>query len=86
MRFEFATATRIIFGAGTLSGIGDIASSYGQRPLIVTGRNSARAQRLFDLLADAKLNVDSLERSQASPPLTTSFEAPRRRVRPIAIS
>ena len=61
MRFEFATATRIVFGAGTLSGIGDIASSCRQRPLVVTGRNSARVQRLFDLLSDAKLTSTRLQ-------------------------
>jgi alcohol dehydrogenase class IV len=37
MHFEFATATRIIFGAGSLSEIGAIASGFGQQAFIVTG-------------------------------------------------
>jgi len=37
MRFEFATATRIIFGAGSLSELGAIASDFGQKAFIVTG-------------------------------------------------
>lgn len=55
MRFEFATASRIIFGAGALADIGKIASEFGQRPLVVTGRNPARANRLLDLLSSARL-------------------------------
>lgn len=50
MRFEFATATRIIFGAGTLSGIGALARDLGSRALVVTGRAPARAEKLLALL------------------------------------
>ncbi len=51
MRFEFATATHIIFGAGTLQEVGPLAAEMGSRALVVTGRNPARAQPLLDLLA-----------------------------------
>jgi alcohol dehydrogenase class IV len=51
MRFEFATATRIIFGAGTLQEIGPIAAEMGRRAFVVTGRPPALAQSLLDLLA-----------------------------------
>jgi alcohol dehydrogenase class IV len=44
--FEFATATRIVFGAGAIRQIGGIASSYGKRALVVTGRNQIRAKGL----------------------------------------
>jgi alcohol dehydrogenase class IV len=44
--FEFATATRIIFGAGAIRKIGEIAKNYGQRALVVTGKNQSRANRL----------------------------------------
>ena len=50
MNFEFATATRIIFGAGKLNQIGDFARVLGRHPLIVTGRNLTRAQPLLALL------------------------------------
>jgi alcohol dehydrogenase class IV len=44
--FEFATATRIVFGAGAIRQIGGIASSYGKRALVVTGKNQTRAKGL----------------------------------------
>lgn len=53
--FEFATATRIVFGAGKLADIGPLARTFGRRPFVVTGRNPARAQRLLDLLTAAGL-------------------------------
>ena len=40
MRFEFATATRILFGQGTLKQAAPIAASFGRRALIVTGSTS----------------------------------------------
>ena len=52
-RFEFATATRIVFGAGALRDVGDIARALGQRALVVTGRTSSRADGLVRHLATA---------------------------------
>jgi len=37
MRFEFATAARIVFGAGTVSEVASAARALGSRPLLVTG-------------------------------------------------
>jgi alcohol dehydrogenase class IV len=51
MRFEFATATRIIFGAGTLREIGPLAAKMGRRALVVTGRDAARAEPLLEVLS-----------------------------------
>jgi alcohol dehydrogenase class IV len=50
MRFEFATATRIIFGAGTLREVGPLARELAPRALVVTGANSQRAEPLLALL------------------------------------
>jgi alcohol dehydrogenase class IV len=50
MRFEFATAARIVFGSGTLKEIGPIAREFGRRTLVVTGRDPNRAQKLVGLL------------------------------------
>jgi alcohol dehydrogenase class IV len=50
MSFEFATATRIIFGSGTLSQIGTVARDLGKRALIVTGRDTTRAAQLIQRL------------------------------------
>ncbi len=51
MRFEFATATRIIFGPGTLSEVGPLAADLGRCALVVTGGTTARAAPLLDALA-----------------------------------
>ncbi|HQE98125.1 MAG TPA: iron-containing alcohol dehydrogenase [Anaerolineae bacterium] len=50
MRFEFATATRIVFGPGALREVGPLAADLGARPLLVTGKTAARAEPLRALL------------------------------------
>jgi len=50
MRFEFATATRIIFGPGTIEEVPSIASEMGQRASVVVGRTVERVQPLLDQL------------------------------------
>jgi alcohol dehydrogenase class IV len=57
MRFEFATATRIIFGPGTLREIGSLAKELGRRALVVTGRDAGRAKPLLDFLREQGLNA-----------------------------
>jgi len=47
MKFEFATATKIIFGPGTLSEAAGLAREFGSRALVVTGRGSSRAEKLL---------------------------------------
>ncbi len=46
MNFEFATATRIVFGNGAISRIGDHAKTLCRRALVVTGANQKRAEKL----------------------------------------
>lgn len=53
MRFEFATATRIVFGPGTLREVGPIAASMGRRALVVVGCTASYAAPLFDRLDEA---------------------------------
>jgi alcohol dehydrogenase class IV len=50
MPFEFATATRILFGAGSFRDAGSIAREFGRRALVVTGRRADRAEPLLALL------------------------------------
>ena len=45
MKFEFATATRIVFGAGMVNTVGAEAKTFGRRALLVTGRNPQRAEK-----------------------------------------
>lgn len=47
MTFEFATATRIVFGAGAVAQIGANVKNFGRRALVVTGRNPQRAEKLL---------------------------------------
>jgi alcohol dehydrogenase class IV len=53
MRFEFATATRIVFGAGVAQQATAEAACLGRRPLIVTGKNPTRAAFLRDSVPDS---------------------------------
>ena len=83
MKFEFATAQRIIFGEGSLNQIGALAESFGRRVLVVTGAHPERAQPLLDLLAadalDAAIfsavsytHLDVYKRQRPSPAHTSS--------------
>ena len=53
MRFEFATATRIIFGAGTVREVAQAARTMGRRALLVVGRSPERAAALVAQLEAA---------------------------------
>lgn len=57
MRFEFATATRIIFGAGTLRELGPLAAEMGRRGLLVTGSHPERTAGLMEQLSAAGITV-----------------------------
>jgi len=57
MRFEFATATRIIFGPGAISQVGPLAKEFGRNALVVTGRSPSRAKPLLDALHEAEVRV-----------------------------
>ena len=59
MRFEFATATRIIFGPGTIEEVPPIASEMGRRAFVVIGRTSERAGPLLDQLKQQGIEFES---------------------------
>jgi alcohol dehydrogenase class IV len=59
MRFEFATATRIIFGPGTLREVGPLARELGRAALVVTGRHPDRAEPLLALLGEQGLSAET---------------------------
>jgi len=52
MRFEFATATRVIFGPGVLREVGPLARRFAPRALVVAGANPRRAEPLLSLLRE----------------------------------
>ena len=51
MKFEFQTATRIVFGAGALREVVPQWREFGFKPFIVSGRDPQRAELLTNLLA-----------------------------------
>jgi alcohol dehydrogenase class IV len=71
-KFEFATATRIVFGAGTAKGAGKIAGEFGKRALVVTGRDSKRVEPLLKILCDAGVTVTTF--SVADEPELSTIE------------
>jgi alcohol dehydrogenase class IV len=46
--YRYRMPTEVVFGAGTLDSLGERCRPYGSRPLVVTGRRSARATGLLD--------------------------------------
>lgn len=60
MKFEFATAGRIIFGAGALREAGGVAAGLGKNALVVGGSSLARVEPLAALLGQAGLAVKLL--------------------------
>jgi alcohol dehydrogenase class IV len=57
MNFEFATATRIIFGPGSASQLGPNIKGYGHRALLVTGGNPQRAGRILSNLSENSVSA-----------------------------
>jgi len=69
MRFEFATATRIIFGPGTISEAASLSGEFGQRAFVVTGRAVERAEPLLGRLG--KQGIDYVTFNVPGEPTTT---------------
>jgi alcohol dehydrogenase class IV len=61
MRFEFATAGRILFGPDTFNDVEQIVLGLGKRALIVRGRNPERTKRLEGMLRAANIDCYSFE-------------------------
>ena len=56
MAFEFATATRIVFGEGTARQVAPAAIRMGKRALVVTGKTGERSGRLTSALSAAGIS------------------------------
>lgn len=61
MNFEFATATKIIFGPGSLNEVGDIAIKTGKKALLVTGKGGAAPDRLIEIFSASKISWELVE-------------------------
>jgi alcohol dehydrogenase class IV len=73
MRFEFATATRIIFGQGTISEIGPIAEAMGSRAFVVTAEATQTAQPLLQQLDQNNIEYSTFTAS--GEPTTTKVKS-----------
>jgi alcohol dehydrogenase class IV len=56
--FEFSTASRIVFGPGTIGKAGKIIAELGKACLLVTGANPSRARRLGDELEREEIEYE----------------------------
>ena len=56
MGFEFATATRIIFGRGKFDAVGEYASGFGNRVFIVNGTHHGIDRALQEVFEEKKIN------------------------------
>ncbi len=68
MRFEFATASRIVFGVGVSKEAGALAAGLGRRAFVITGRSVERAAPLLDGLKVA--GVEAVTFAVAGEPTT----------------
>ena len=50
MHFEFATATRILFGPGRMAEAAPLVASMGRRPMVVTAKHLVHTQALLEQL------------------------------------
>ena len=57
MKFEFSTASRIIFGQGTVKQVAPMASEMGNCALLVTGHNVERAGPLLGSLKNSGMKI-----------------------------
>lgn len=58
MVWEFATAGRILFGAGVRRQLAEAARAYGRRPLLVTGRGATARGQIPEIADAARVIVD----------------------------
>jgi alcohol dehydrogenase len=75
MKFSFQNPTKIVFGAGTLSQLGEITVKHGTRALLVTGAGSVRNNGTFDRamesLTAANVSVAECAGVEPNPRLST---------------
>jgi len=57
VRFEFATATRVVFGEGTAATLPELVRTFGARPLVVTGASAERAASFVSALSAQTFTV-----------------------------
>jgi len=79
MRFEFATATRIIFGEGAIEEVAPLAAESGSCAFVVTGRTVERAEPLLEQLS--KHRIKCVTFNVSGEPTTTIAKAAVKKAR-----
>lgn len=78
MEFQFNLPVNIIFGCNKTEEVGKIANIYGDRILIVTGRNSTRESgllvRVQNLLSEAHMDYCTFDEVEQNPLTTTVYK------------
>lgn len=57
LNFEFATATKIVFGSGKSGSLPQLLKDFGRKVLLVTGKNTGRQEFLAQALAKENFEV-----------------------------
>lgn len=76
MKFEFATATQIVFDTGAANHVGANVKNLGRHALVVTGRNISRAEKLLSGLSASGIATTTFSVS-GEPELGTVDEGTR---------
>jgi alcohol dehydrogenase YqhD (iron-dependent ADH family) len=75
MEFEFHNPTRLVFGAGSLSRLGEVAKEYGKHALLVTGGGSVKRSGVYDRavssLKDSGVTVAECSGVEPNPRITS---------------
>jgi alcohol dehydrogenase YqhD (iron-dependent ADH family) len=75
MNFEFHNPTHLVFGAGALSRLGEVASKHGKKALVVTGGSSVKRNGTYNRavasLKDANVSVAECSGVEPNPRITT---------------
>lgn len=72
--FRFYSPTEVVFGPGRLPELAERCARFGERPLIVTGRHSARATGLLARVEEAFPNAVTFDEVEENP-CTATCEA-----------
>ncbi len=75
MHFEYQNPTRIVFGTGTLSKLGEVVREYGRKALVVTGSGSVKQngtfQRAVGSLSAAGVQIAECAGVEPNPRIST---------------
>lgn len=73
MVLEFATAARIVFGAGSVAQIGEIAAGFGKRAFLISSRSGGVPEIVFDRLERNRIGWEKVVVS--GEPTVTSIQS-----------